>query len=130
RDALRRLLRHRSAMVGLAVTLLLAFVAALAPVIAPHDPLAQNLRQALTPPSATHWMGTDEFGRDIFSRILYGAGISLKVGLLVVLVSGTIGVLLGLLAGYYGGWVDAVISRAIEILLAFPGLLLAIGIVT
>lgn len=130
RDALRKLLRHRSAMVGLSMTAIITVLAVLAPVIAPHDPLAQNLRQALTPPSGTHLMGTDEFGRDILSRILYGAGISLQVGLLVVFVSGATGVLLGLLAGYYGGWLDALISRAIEILLAFPGLLLAIAIVT
>ena len=130
RDALRKLARHRSAMVGLVITAIIAALALLAPLIAPHDPLHQNLRQALAPPSATHWMGTDEFGRDIFSRILFGAGISLQVGLLVVFVSGVSGVILGLLAGFYGGWVDMVISRAIEILLAFPGLLLAIAIVT
>ena len=127
---MRRLVRHRSAMVGLSITGLLAIIAVLAPAIAPFDPLEQNLRAALLPPSTSHWMGTDEFGRDIFSRILYGASISLEVGLLVVFVSGTVGVTLGLLAGYFEGWVDAVISRGIDILLAFPGLLLAIAIVT
>jgi ABC-type dipeptide/oligopeptide/nickel transport system permease subunit len=127
---LGQLMHHPSALVGLIITATLAIVALAAPLIAPHDPIRQNLGMALRPPSPAHPLGTDEFGRDIASRILYGAAISLEVGALVVLLSGTIGVLLGLLAGFYERWVDQVISRSIEVLLAFPGLLLTIAAVT
>lgn len=130
RGLAKRLVRHRSALVGVIGTFVLVLLALLAPLIAPHDPLEQSLRAALTPPGPQYWMGTDEFGRDILSRILYGARISLRVGVLVVLISGTIGVTLGLLAGYFGGWIDSAISGATDVLLAFPGLLLAIAIVT
>ncbi len=127
---IRRFLRHRSAMVGLTILLILIVIAIAAPAIAPFDPLKQNLRQALAPPGAEHLLGTDEFGRDILSRILYGARISLRVGVMVVLLSGTIGVVLGLVAGYYEGRIDTVISRGLDILLAFPSLLLAIAVIT
>ena len=127
---LRRFLRHRSAMVGVAILLVLIVAAIAAPALAPFDPLKQNLRQALAPPGAEHLLGTDEFGRDILSRILYGARISLRVGVMVVALSGTIGVVLGMVAGYYEGQIDAVISRALDVLLAFPSLLLAIAIIT
>jgi peptide/nickel transport system permease protein len=127
---LRRLVRHRSAMVGLALTILLVVVALTAQWIAPHDPLRQDLVRALQPPSLRNPLGTDEFGRDILSRILFGARISIQVGVLVVVLSGTIGVVLGVVAGYFEGWVDQVISRAIEILLAFPALLLTIAAIT
>ncbi len=127
---LNRLAHHPSALVGLIITVTLVVLAVAAPLIAPHDPIRQNLGLALRPPSPTNPLGTDEFGRDIASRILYGATISLQVGALVVLLSGTIGVVLGLLAGFYERWIDQVISRAIEVLLAFPGLLLTIAAVT
>ncbi len=127
---IRRFLRHRSAMVGLTILLILIVIAIAAPAIAPFDPLKQNLRQALAPPGTEHLLGTDEFGRDILSRILYGARISLRVGVMVVLLSGTIGVVLGLVAGYYEGRIDTVISRGLDILLAFPSLLLAIAVIT
>lgn len=130
RGLVKRLVRHRSALVGLIGTAILVVLALLAPLIAPYDPLEQSLRAALTPPGPQYLMGTDEFGRDILSRILYGARISLQVGVLVVLIAGTAGVILGLLAGYFGGWVDSAISSATDVLLAFPGLLLAIAIVT
>ena len=127
---IRRFLRHRSAMVGLTILLILIVIAIAAPAIAPFDPNKQNLRQALAPPGAEHLLGTDEFGRDILSRILYGARISLRVGVMVVLLSGTTGVVLGLVAGYYQGRIDTVISRGLDILLAFPSLLLAIAVIT
>lgn len=127
---IKRFLRHRSAMVGVTILLILIILAIAAPAIAPFDPLKQNLRQGLAPPSAEHPLGTDEFGRDILSRILYGARISLRVGVMVVLLSGTIGVLLGMVAGYYEGRIDTIISRAVDILLAFPSLLLAIAVIT
>ena len=113
---------------GLAVTLLLVFVALLAPWLAPHDPAAQNLPQRLLPPGAGHWMGTDELGRDILSRIIFGARISMLVGASVVLGSGLIGLALGSLAGYFGGWFDRVGNVIlINAFLSFPGLLLAIA---
>ncbi len=113
---------------GLAVALLLVLLAVGAPWVAPHDPSAQNLPQRLIPPGAAHWMGTDDLGRDIFSRILYGARVSMLVGASVVLGSGLLGLFLGSLAGYFGGWFDRVVNVVlINAFLSFPGILLAIG---
>ncbi len=113
---------------GLAVTLLLALLALLAPQLAPRDPAAQDLPQRLLPPGAGHWMGTDELGRDIFSRVLYGTRVSMLVGVSVVLGSGLLGLTLGLLAGYFGGWFDRLVNVVlINAFLSFPGILLAIG---
>ena len=113
---------------GLAVTLLLVLVALLAPRLAPYDPAAQNLPQRLLPPGPGHWMGTDELGRDILSRVLYGARISMTVGVSVVLGSGLLGLMLGLLAGYFGRWFDRVVNVIlINAFLSFPGILLAIA---
>jgi peptide/nickel transport system permease protein len=117
-------------MIGLCITILLVILAITAPWIAPYDPIRQDLRQALQPPSARHLLGSDEFGRDILSRILHGAMISLQVGIIVVMLSGSIGVTLGVVAGWFESWPDQVISRAIEILLAFPALLLTIAAIT
>lgn len=104
-------------------------VAVFAPLIAPYDPDATNLSDSLAPPSPEHWLGTDEAGRDTFSRLLYGARTSLVGPLCVVVFSTVLGVVVGLVAGWRGGWVDAVLSRALDILFAFPGLLLAILVV-
>ncbi|MNJ54085.1 Glutathione transport system permease protein GsiD [compost metagenome] len=104
-------------------------IALLAPVIAPYDYKAQELASRLKPPSSAHWFGTDDLGRDLFTRVLYGARISLWVGIFSVLGSVIIGTLLGILAGFYGKWVDMVISRLFDIVLAFPSILLAIAIV-
>lgn len=113
---------------GLAVTLLLALLALGAPWLAPYDPAAQNLPQRLLPPGARHWMGTDELGRDILSRVFYGARVSMLVGASVVLGSGLLGLVLGSLAGYFGGWFDRVVNVIlINAFLSFPGILLAIG---
>jgi peptide/nickel transport system permease protein len=113
---------------GLAVTLLLAVVAIGAPWLAPHDPAAQNLPQRLMTPTGGHWMGTDELGRDIFSRILFGARVSMLVGASVVLGSGLIGLILGSLGGYFGGWFDRLVNIIlINAFLSFPGILLAIA---
>lgn len=113
---------------GLAVTLLLALLALGAPWLAPYDPAAQNLPQRLLPPGARHWMGTDELGRDILSRVVYGARVSMLVGASVVLGSGLLGLVLGSLAGYFGGWFDRVVNVIlINAFLSFPGILLAIG---
>jgi peptide/nickel transport system permease protein len=127
-DAARRLLRDRAAVVGLVIVALLIVIAIVAPAIVPHDPNDQSFRIKLKPPSADHLFGTDEFGRDIFSRVLVGTRVALRVGLLPVLLALVVGVSLGLLAGYYGRRIDQVVMRVIDILLAFPWLLLAIGI--
>jgi peptide/nickel transport system permease protein len=113
-----------------AVLVLLTVVSAIAaPWIVPYDPAEQELTLRLEPPSVSHPFGLDELGRDIFSRVLAGARVSLLVGLTVVGISSALGVFLGSVAGYFGGWLDDVISRVIDVLLAFPGILLAIALV-
>ncbi len=121
--------RNRAAVVGGAVVLLLAFVALFAGEIAPSDPILVLPEQRLLPPSRMHLFGTDELGRDVLSRTIFGARISMTVGLISVSIALLVGVTLGLLSGYLGGWVDNLIMRLIDILLAFPGILLAIVIV-
>ena len=115
--------------VGAAIVLVAVVAALFGPALAGIDPAAQELPLRLEGPSAAHWFGLDELGRDIFARVLVGARISLLVGIVVVTVSSTVGILLGSVAGYFGGMVDELISRAVDILLAFPGLLLAIALV-
>ncbi len=125
---LRRLLRNRSATVGLAIVLAWMLVALLAPAIAPYSPSAQQLRMRLRPPSEQHLFGTDELGRDIFSRVLHGARISLPIALVVVIATSSVGILVGAVAGYVGGIVDEVLMRVADAVLAFPSLILAIAI--
>ncbi|KKM10218.1 peptide ABC transporter permease [Clostridiales bacterium PH28_bin88] len=131
-----QLSRHPSALLGGMVILLYVLVAVFAPVVTPYDPSAGNLDFRLAPPawmeggSSTHWLGGDEQGRDLLTRILFGARISLVVGLLVVGISMGIGVSLGLIAGYFGGKFDNIISRFADLLLAFPFLIFALGIMT
>ena len=129
RDALRRLLRDRAAIAGLTIILLMALLAIFAPLVARQDPVAQELVQRLKPPTQAHWFGTDNLGRDVFSRVLHGGRISLRVGFVSVAVGAIVGSLLGLVAGYAGRAADTLISRAMEIVLAFPSTLLAIAIV-
>lgn len=117
------------ALIGLAIVVILLVLAALAPWIAPHDPLVQNLGNRLKPPSATHWFGTDSLGRDIFSRILHGTRVTLAVVLMVVISVGPIGLLIGTVAGYFGGIVDRILMRMTDIFLAFPRLVLALAFV-
>jgi peptide/nickel transport system permease protein len=117
------------ARAGVFIVLVAIVAAVVGPWLAPFDPAAQQLALRLEGPSGTHWFGLDELGRDIFARVLAGARISLLVGLVVVSVSSTVGIAFGALAGYFGGRVDEAISRLIDILLAFPGLLLAIALV-
>jgi peptide/nickel transport system permease protein len=114
---------------GAAIVLVTALAAVVGPIVAPFDTSAQELALRLTGPSLQHWFGLDELGRDILSRILSGARISLLVSLVVVSISASAGILIGSMAGYFGGRVDEIISRVIDILLAFPGLLLAIAMV-
>jgi peptide/nickel transport system permease protein len=115
--------------VGAAIVLVVIVAALFGPIVAPFDPSVQEMPLRLEGPTGLHWFGLDELGRDIFTRVLYGARISLLVGIVVVGVSATVGIALGAIAGYFGGRVDEVISRIIDVLLAFPGLLLAIALV-
>ncbi|MEZ4559673.1 MAG: ABC transporter permease [Caldilineaceae bacterium] len=125
----RQLRRNRAAMLGAALISLEILIAVFAPLVAPYDPIEQSIYDALQPPSATHWLGTDEVGRDILSRIIYGTRISLRVGLLAVGIGSAIGVTLGLIAGFYGKMADNLILRLMDIWLAFPGILLALAII-
>jgi peptide/nickel transport system permease protein len=115
-------------IVAFALIALFAACALLAPVLAPYDPLVQDLGSRLRPPSSEHWLGTDSLGRDIASRILYGARISLIIGIVVVTAAGVVGTAIGLVAGYAGGLVDEVLMRLTEVFLAFPALILAMAI--
>lgn len=121
--------KNRLAIVGLGIVLFFIVLAIIAPLIAPYSFKEQVLADRLLAPSSEHWFGTDDFGRDIFSRVVYGARISLWVGFSSVLGSVVIGTGLGIVAGYYGRWVDAIISRVFDIMLAFPSILLAIAVV-
>lgn len=126
---MRRLLANRLAVVGGLIVGLMLLMAAIGPALMPEDPTAMALDQQFLPPSAEHWLGTDDFGRDILSRIINGARLSLQVGIISVGIGAVIGSLIGLVAGYFGGWVDMVSQRLIDIMLAFPNLLLALAIV-
>lgn len=128
-EAWRRLLQSKIGIAGLAIIIFLILVAVFAPVLAPYDPFKQNIITRYKAPSSDHLLGTDEMGRDILSRIIYGSRISLQVGLVSVALALIFGVSFGLLAGYYGGKLDMLIMRFMDIMLAFPSILLAIGIV-
>lgn len=125
-----RFMGSTSAMIGLVLLILLVFSAVFAPEIAPYSPYESNLPEALKAPNGTYLLGTDELGRDILSRILYGARISLLVGVEAVALALTCGILLGALAGFYGGKVDTVIMGIMDIMLSFPSILLAIAFMT
>ena len=125
-----RIRRNRLAMAGLIIVGILLFVAAFAPWIAPHDPFVQNLGNRLKPPGTPgYWLGTDDFGRDILSRIIHGARITLYIIALVAVTAPVLGLLIGTVAGYFGGWIDAVLMRLTDIFLAFPRLILALALV-
>jgi len=125
----RRFLKQKVALVALAFLVLLIAAAVLAPWVAAYDPSAPDYMNVLQGPSATHWAGTDTYGRDIFSRIIWGARISLTVGFLSVTLGALGGVGLGIVAGYYGRWIDSAVMRLCDLLLAFPGILLAIAVI-
>jgi peptide/nickel transport system permease protein len=126
---LRRLLRQPGVVVGAVILLLLIIGAVFAPYLTPYEPARMSPREALQPPSLTHPLGTDHFGRDQLARLLYGGSLSLQVGLVAVAIGASVGVTLGAVAGYRGGWIDEIVSRLIDIKLAFPGILLALGVV-
>jgi peptide/nickel transport system permease protein len=113
-------------LLGAAIVVAFVAMAVLAPWLAPEDPTRGSILRRLQPPSAEHWLGTDGLGRDLLSRILYGARLSALIGVLAIGVSGGIGTILGALAGYFEGWVDTLVGRTVDTLLAFPGILLAI----
>ncbi len=127
---LRKLLRHRSATIGASIILFFIFIAIFAPLIATHDPRHANVVERLKGWSDTHYLGTDGVGRDIFSRIVYGTRISLKVGLIAMTFSIGFGTLFGAIAGYYGGRLDNLVMRVMDMMLAMPSILLAMVIVT
>jgi len=129
REVTRRLLRHRSARLGLPILFFFVIVGILAPFLSIYDPVKINLSEALRPPSPEHILGTDELGRDIATRIMYGARISMFIGFLAVLIGLVIGAPIGIISGYYGGAIDFALQRVTDILLAFPGILLALVLV-
>ena len=114
---------------GLVIVLGMSLLALLAPWIAPYDPAAYDLDAVLMPPSPSHLLGTDDLGRDVFSRLLYGARVSLWVGFVAVGISVAVGVFLGLLAGYFGGWVDEIIMRGVDVMLCFPSFFLILSVI-
>jgi peptide/nickel transport system permease protein len=126
----RRSIWRRSPLtvVGVVLITLLAVIAVLAPLLAPYDPLKQVLSDRLDPPSAEHWLGTDQLGRDVLSRMIYGARISLLIGLVVVGLAAGVGTFVGVMAGYAGGWLDETLMRVTDVFFAFPALCLAMAI--
>jgi len=127
-EVARRFWRNRKAAIGASLLAVLAAAACLAPLLNPYPPLRPFPEDVFAPPSAVHWMGTDEIGRDVFSRVLAGARISLSVGLAASALTLAAGVVFGLLSGYRGGWVDVAIMRAVDVMLAIPTLLFALAI--
>jgi len=126
--ALSRLLKNRLAIVGLVILTLVTLAAILAPNLTPYEPTAMDTPLRFQPPSQHHLMGTDQFGRDLFTRVLFGGRVSLTVGIISVGLAAILGTIVGLTSGYYGGWWDLAVSRVMDVLFAFPAILLAIAI--
>jgi peptide/nickel transport system permease protein len=129
-QALASIARSPAGLLGLVTVLAFVALAVLAPVIAPYSPYELHPLHVLEPPSAEFWLGTDELGRDLLSRVLYGARVSLVVGFLAVAIGAGVGVSSGLVSGYAGGWLDSVIMRFCDVLLAFPGIILGIAVIS
>jgi len=129
REFWARLKRNRMAMTGLALVLGLFVVSVFAPWLAPYDPNQIDLKQVLMPPSLAHYLGTDTLGRDVLSRIIYGSRVSLKVGFVAVGLATLIGLFIGALAGYYGGWVDSALMRLVDLMLCFPAFFLILAVI-
>jgi peptide/nickel transport system permease protein len=127
--SLRPWYRNGTLMTGIVIVGLLVLVAVLAPVLAPYDPVKQDLQHALLSPSGSHWLGTDKYGRDILTRLIWGARVDLRVGFLAVLIPFLFGSVMGALAGYFGGWFDAVVMRIVDVFFAFPFYVLVIVLV-
>ncbi|SDP85549.1 peptide/nickel transport system permease protein [Litchfieldia salsa] len=126
----KKLAKNKAALAGAIIVSVFVLLALLAPAIAPYNPNTIDIANKLQTPSAEHWFGTDDKGRDILSRLLHGSRISLTVGVLSTLLGAAVGIVLGIVAGYYGRWIDSLIMRICDILLAFPGILLALAIVS
>lgn len=127
---MRRITKNKSALFGAVIIFIFFLLAIIGPLIAPYEPNVPNIKDKLLPPNADYWLGTDDKGRDILTRLLYGARISLSVGLISTILGAFIGITMGIISGYYGKWVDTLIMRFCDILLAFPGILLALAIVS
>lgn len=125
---LRRFLRHRAALVGFVIVFGIVAAGLIGPLVTPYDPIAVVIKDRNQAPNAAHWFGTDDFGRDILTRVVYGARISVQMSVAAVGIAVLIGGSLGLVAGYRGGWAETVIMRAMDVLMAFPDILLAIGL--
>lgn len=125
---LKRLKRHRLATAGVIIIVLLILIAVSAPFVSPYDPLKQNYDELLLPPSTQHWLGTDDLGRDMLSRIIYGSRYALLIGVAIVIIEMAIGVTLGLIAGFFGGFIDTAIMRFVDIMLSLPMLVLGLAI--
>ncbi|HPJ96042.1 MAG TPA: ABC transporter permease, partial [Syntrophales bacterium] len=128
-DFWKRFFRNKMAVVGGMVVLFLFMVSVLAPWLAPYEPNAIDLTNILAPPSPAHWFGTDQLGRDVLSRMIWGAGISLKVGFVATGIAVLIGTILGAAAGYYGRWVDTILMRFVDIMLCFPTFFLILAVI-
>lgn len=126
---LRPWYRNGALMAGMGIMGSLVLVAILAPVLAPYDPLHQDLQNALSSPSAAHWLGTDKYGRDVLSRLIWGARVDLRIGFLAVIIPFVVGSVLGALAAYLGGWFDAVVMRIVDVFFAFPFYVMVIVLV-
>lgn len=122
--------RNRFALVGAAFMVFIAIMAVFAPIVSTHDPYSQSLRKRMKPPTAEHWLGTDEVGRDVYSRLVYGARISLFVGIVGTAAGVVCGTIVGLISGFFGGWVDTLVMRVIDIMYSFPGIVLAILLIS
>jgi peptide/nickel transport system permease protein len=123
---IRAFAQNKTAVLGLVLAAFLVVIALLAPVLAPYDPLVQDVHNMLSPPSKKHFFGTDDLGRDVFSRVLYGARVSIVVGLSAVTVGTVIGLILGVSAGYFGGWFEIGVMRVVDVLMSFPVLVMGL----
>lgn len=126
----KKLAKNKAAMAGAFIIIFVILMGIFAPLLATHDPNTTNVMNKLKPPSAENYLGTDDVGRDIFSRLLYGARVSLGIGFVSTILGAIVGVTLGIVSGYYGRWIDSLIMRICDVLLAFPGILLALAIVS
>lgn len=130
KDFFSILMLNKAALVGALIIVFYIVIAVFAPLLAPYDPYQIKLENKLMPPSGDHWMGTDDKGRDILSRIIYGSRLSMGVGFAAVFFGAFFGIIFGLVAGFYGKWVDSIIMRMMDVMLAFPGILLALAIIS
>jgi peptide/nickel transport system permease protein len=127
-EIFKRFRRHRLAMVGVVILSLIVLASVFAPVLSPYDPNRVNLRQRSQPPSLQHWLGTDRTGRDVLTRVLYAGRISLTVGVVAVTISLLVGTVLGAVAGHFGGWVDTLIMRAVDVVMTFPAIIILLSL--